>query len=134
MDFLTYINTVNLAIQLTLAYSLISAIFLDAVGTHTDDEAISMDLFTKHTKTHRHRHMNSCQPNHVKFSIACSQATRILCISCDPVTAQSRYDEIIEYLLRCGQKSDRKSKYIAMFPDWQKYLLRKLVHSRKKAW
>ena len=46
--------------------------------------------------------MNSCHPNHIKKAIALLQATRILRICCDPATAQSRCNELIEYLVRRG--------------------------------
>ena len=46
--------------------------------------------------------MNSCHPNHIKKAIAFSQATRTLRICSDPATAQSRSNELIEYLVRRG--------------------------------
>ena len=51
--------------------------------------------------------MNSCHPNHVKKAIAFSQATRILGICSDPATAQSRCNELIEYLVRRGHGQRR---------------------------
>ena len=52
--------------------------------------------------THQYLHMNSCHPNHVKKAIAISHATRILRICSDSATAQSRCNELIEYLVRRG--------------------------------
>ena len=101
-DFLTYINTVIPAIQFTHAHSFKSVNFLDVLVTLADDGTISTDLYTKPTNTHQYLHMNSCNPNHVKKAIAFLQATRILHICCDPATAQSRCNELIEYLVRHG--------------------------------
>ena len=101
-DFLAYIHTVNPAIQFPLAHSFKSVNFLGAWVNLTNDGTISTDLYTKPTDTHQYLHMNSCHPNHAKKAIAFSQATRILRICCDPATAQSRCDELIEYLVRRG--------------------------------
>ena len=101
-DFLTNINTVNPAIQFTHAYSLKSVNFLDVFVTLTNDGTISADLYTKPTDTHQHLHMNSCHPNHINKAIAFLQATCISCICGDPATAQSRCNELIEYLARRG--------------------------------
>ena len=101
-DFLAYINAVNPAIQFTHAHSFKSVNFLDVLVTLTNDGTISTDLYTKPTDTHQYLHMNSCHPNHVKKAIAFSQATRILRICSDPATAQSRCNELIEYLVRRG--------------------------------
>ena len=46
--------------------------------------------------------MISCHPIHVKKAIAFSQATRILRMCSDPVTALSRRNELIEYLVCRG--------------------------------
>ena len=46
--------------------------------------------------------MNSCNANLAKKAIAFSQATRIFRICYDPASAQSRCDELIEYLVRRG--------------------------------
>ena len=46
--------------------------------------------------------MNSCHPNNFKKAIAFLQATCILGICSDPATAQSRCNELIEYLVRRG--------------------------------
>ena len=102
MDFLAYINTVNPAIQFTHAHSYKSVNFLDVLITLTNDETTSTDLHTKPTDTHQYVHMNRCHPNHVNKAIAFSQATRILRICSDPATAQSRCNELIEYLVRRG--------------------------------
>ena len=51
--------------------------------------------------------MNSCYPNHVNKAIAFSQAIRILRICSDPATAQSRCNELIEYLVRRGHGQRR---------------------------
>ena len=101
-DFIAYINTVNPAIQFTHAHSFKSVNFLDVSVNLTNDGAISTDLYTKPTDTHQYLHMNTCHPNHVKKAIAFSQATRILRICGDPATAQSRCNELIEYLMRRG--------------------------------
>ena len=101
-DFLTYINTVNPAIPFMHVYSFKSVDFLNILVTLTDDGTISTDLCTKPTDTHQYLHMNSCHPNHVKKAFAFSPATRILRICSDPATAQSRCNELIEYLLRRG--------------------------------
>ena len=101
-DFLTYIYTDNPAIQFTHAHSFKSVNFLDVLATLTNDGTISTDLCTKPTDTHQYLHMNSCHPNHVKKAVAFSQATRILHICSDPATAQSRCNELTEYLVRCG--------------------------------
>ena len=58
--------------------------------------------YTKPTDTHQYLHMNSCHPNHVKKAIAFLQVTRISSICSDPATAQSRCNELIEYLVCCG--------------------------------
>ena len=99
-DFLVYINTVNPAIQFTHTHSFKSVNYLDDLVTLTNDGTISTDLYTKPTDTHQYLHMISCHPNHVKQAIAFSQATRILRICSDPATAQSRCNELIEYLVR----------------------------------
>ena len=83
-------------------YSFQSVVFQDVIVTLTDDGTTSTDLCTKPADTHQYIHMNSCHPNHVKKAIAFSQATRILHICCDPATAQSRCNEVIEYLVRRG--------------------------------
>ena len=101
-DFLAYINTVNPAIQFTHTYFLKSVNFRNVLVTITNDGNISTDLYTKPTDTHQYFHMNSCHPNHITKAIAFSQATRILRICCDPATAQSMYNELIEYLVRRG--------------------------------
>ena len=101
-DSLAYINTVHPAIQFTHAHSFKSVTFLDVLVTLTNDGTISTDLYTKPTDTHQYLHMNSCHPNHVKQAIAFSQATRILRICSDLATAQSRCDELIDYLVRSG--------------------------------
>ena len=90
------------AIQFTHAHSLRSIKFLDVLVALTNDGTISIDLFTKPTDTHQYLHMNSCHPNNVKKAIAFSQATRILRICSDPATAQSRCNELMEYLVRRG--------------------------------
>ena len=100
--FLAYINTVNPAIQFTHAHSFKSVNFLDVLVTLTDYGTNSIDLYAKPTGTHQYLHMNSCHPNHVKKASAFSQATRILRICSDPATAQSRCNELIEYLVRRG--------------------------------
>ena len=46
--------------------------------------------------------MNSYDPNHVEKATAFSQATRILRICCDLAIAQSRCNELMEYLVRRG--------------------------------
>ena len=102
MDFLAYINTVNPAIQFTYAHSFKSVNFLDVSVTLTNDGTITTDLYTKTTDTHQYLHMNICHPNHAKKAIAFSQTTRILRICSDPATAQSRCNELIEYLVRRG--------------------------------
>lgn len=51
--------------------------------------------------------MNSCHPNHTKKAIAYSQAIRILRICSDPVTAQNRCEELVEYLVRRGHGRKR---------------------------
>ena len=99
-DFLAYINTVNPVIQFTHANTFKSVNFQDVLVTLTDDGTISTDLCTKPTDTHQYLHMNSCYPNHAQKATALSQATRILRICSDPATAQSRCNELIEYLLR----------------------------------
>ena len=101
-DFLAYINAVHPAIQFTHAHSFKSVNFLDVLVNFTNDGTISTDLYTKPIDTHQYLHMNSCHPNHVKQAIAFSQATRILRICSVPATAQSRCDELIEYLVRRG--------------------------------
>ena len=101
-DILAYINAVNPAILFTHAHSFKSVNFFDVLVTLTNDGNISTDLCTKPTDTHQYFHMNSCQPNHFKKAIAFSQATRILRICNDPATAQSRCNELIEYLVRRG--------------------------------
>ena len=99
-DFLAHINAVNPAIQFTHAYSFKSLNFLDVLVALTNGGTISTDSYTKPTDTHQYIHMNSCHPNHVQKAIAFSQATRILRICSDPATAQSRCNELMEYLVR----------------------------------
>ena len=101
-DFLAYFNTVNPAIQFTHAHSFKSVNFPDVLVTLTNDGTTSTDSYTKPTDTHQYLLMNSCHHNHVKKAIAFSQATRILRICSDPATAQSRCNELIEYLVRRG--------------------------------
>ena len=101
-DILAFINTVNPAIQITHTHCFKSVNFLDDLVTLTDDGTISTDLHTKPTDTHQYLHINSCHPNHVKKAISFSQATRILRICSDPATAQSRCNELIEYMVRRG--------------------------------
>ena len=101
-DLRAYNNTVNPAIQFTHAHSFKSVNLLDVLGTLTNDGTISTDLYTKPTDTHQYLHMNSCHPNHVKKAIAFLQATCILRICSDPATAQSRCNELIEYLVCRG--------------------------------
>ena len=98
-DFFTYINMVNPAIQFTHAYSSKSVNSMDALVTLTDDETIYTDIYRKPTDTHQYLHMNSCHPNHVKKASTFLQATQILCICGAPTTAQSRCNELIEYLV-----------------------------------
>ena len=100
-DFLTYINTINPAIQFTHAYSVKTVNVPDVLVTLTDDKTILSDLCAKPADTIQYLHMNSCLPNHVKKAIAFSQATRILRICNGPATAQSRCNEPIEYVVRC---------------------------------
>ena len=99
---LAYINAANPAIQFTPAHSIKSVNFLDVLATLTNDGTISTDLSTKPTDAHQYLHMNSCHHNHVNKAIAFSHATRILRICSDPATAQSRCNELIEYLVRRG--------------------------------
>ena len=101
-DILAYINTVIPAIKFTYAYSFKSVNFLDVFVTLTDDGTNTTDLYTEPTDTHQYLHMNSCHSNHVNKAIAFSHATRILRICGDPATAQSRCNELIEYLVRLG--------------------------------
>ena len=105
-DFLVYINTVNPAIQFTYSHSFKSVNFQHVLVNLTNDGKISTDLYTKPTDTHQYLHMNSCHPNHVKKAIAFLQATRILRICSDSATAQSRCNELIEYLMRRGHGRD----------------------------
>ena len=101
-DFLAYINTVNPAIQFTHAHSFKSVDLLDVLVALTDDGTISTDLLGKHADAHWYLHMNSCHHKNVMKAIAFSQATQILCICSDPATAQSRCNELIQYLVRRG--------------------------------
>ena len=56
-DFLAYIVSVNLAIQLTHASSFKSFNFQDVLVNLTDDRTISTDVYTKPTYTNQYLHM-----------------------------------------------------------------------------
>ena len=135
-DFLAHINTVNPAIQFTHAHSFKSANFLDVYVTLTNDGTNSTDLYTKPTNTHQYLHMNSCHPNHVEKPIAFSQATRIIRICCDPATAQSRCNELIEYHIIHHSFADDLQLQMSAPPD----KISELLHSMQscisdvKAW
>ena len=116
-DLLAYINTANPAIQFTHANSFKSVNFLDVLVTLNNDGTISTDSYTKPTDKHQYLHMNSCHPNHAKKAIALSQATGILRICSDPVTAQSRRNELIEYLVRRGHGRRRTQLEVQLAID-----------------
>ena len=117
LDFVTYLNAIHPSMKFTVNYSPVKVHFLDVeVSVSAGD--ICTDLYVKPTDTHQYLLASSCHPNHIKSSIAYSQALRILSICSSFETAKRRCMELENYLILRGhsKRKVRTSINKALYP------------------
>ena len=100
--FMAHLNAAHPSIKFTSDSSTETVNFLDVQVLKDPLGHIHTDLYTKPTDTHQYLLQSSAHPNHVKRSIAYSQALRILRICSDPDTADTRCSELAEFLTQRG--------------------------------
>ena len=111
-DFFTRINQGHASIKFTREHSRQEVPFLDVLVQKTEENKVSLDLYTKPTDTHMYLHPASCHPGHVKRSIAYSQAIRILNICTSRDTAMFRLEKLVENLTARGHSNFKVRKEV----------------------
>ena len=116
--FIDYLNLIDPNIRFTANFSSAKVNFLD-VEVSLHDGEISTDLYVKPTDTHQYLLASSCHPNHIKSSIAYSQARRILTICSSFETAKRRCMELENFMVLRGhnRRKVRVSINRALYPS-----------------
>ena len=100
-QFLNTLNEHNSTIKFTANWSSEEVTFLDT-RVYIKGLNIETDLYVKPTDTHQYLHIESCHPQHCKYSILYSQALRLHRICSAQENLLKRCEELKEHLSRRG--------------------------------